>query len=173
MSEQNQEESAELAPAISKKSNMTEADKKWGKKVMDYGFCIIPSILLQAQRRLNLNSTQLTVLLQIADHWWHADAKPFPGKAEIAFRLDITERQVQRIIADLEKAGLVKREERHSKNRGRLSNYYNLDGLAKKLKEFEPEFREAKEQARKAQKAAASRGWRPSRITAADAAGAN
>ena len=162
MAEQNQEKMAKSTPDISKKSNMTEAEKKWGKKVIAYGFCIIPSILLQAQRRLNLNSTQLMVLLQIADHWWHADAKPYPGKAEIAFRLNITERQVQRIIADLEKAGLVRREERTNKSRGRLSNYYHLDGLVAKLKEFEPEFTDAKVQARIAQKEAGSRKWRRS-----------
>lgn len=160
MFEQNQQESVESAPDISRKSNVSEADKKWGKKVNAYGFCIIPSILLQAQRRLNLNSTEMMVLLQIADHWWLADAKPYPGKAEIAFRLNITERQVQRIIAGLEKAGLVRREERTSQSRGRLSNYYHLDGLVAKLKEFEPEFTAIKEESRKAQKHAGSRKWR-------------
>lgn len=158
MTQQNQEESG---PIITKRANMTEAEKKWGKKTIAYGFCIIPSILLQAQRRLNLNSTQMMVLLHIAEHWWYADAKPFPGKAEIAKRLDITERQVQRIISGLEQSGLVRREERRSKSQGRLSNYYHLDGLVRKLKEFEPEYTAIKVQAQKAREHAGSRKWRP------------
>ena len=31
------------------------AASKWGKKVIEYGFCIVPSLLLQAQSRLGLN----------------------------------------------------------------------------------------------------------------------
>lgn len=157
MDPENQEESVDAGGAISKKSNLSNAEKKWGRQVIKSGFCIVPSILLKAQARLELSPAQLAVLLHIADHWWDAAAKPFPGKAELAKRLSVTERQIQRIVADLEKAGLVRREERYSTNQGRLSNFYHLDGLVKKLQELEPEFRQIKEQARKAHKEATSR----------------
>lgn len=150
MTDENQEEIESSAPAVSKRTNMTEADKKWGKPVMDLGFCIVPSLLLQQQHALKLKAQDLVVLLQIADHWWHADARPFPGKAELAMRLGITERQVQRIIAGLEKAGLVKREVRRNKYQARMSNYYNLDGLVQKLRELELQDRELKAAAQEA-----------------------
>lgn len=47
----------------------TKAEKKWGKDVINLGFCMIPSLLLQAQKRLGLNPTQLAILLQLADYW--------------------------------------------------------------------------------------------------------
>lgn len=137
MSAENQEESDETAPAVSKKKNLTEADKKWGKKVIDRGFCIVPSLLLREQHTLKLSAAELVLLLQIADHWWQAANTPFPGKAELAMRLDVTERQVQRIIAKLEKSGLVQRGERWNKYHARMSNFYFLDGLVKRLQELE------------------------------------
>lgn len=150
MSIENQEDSEEAAPAVSKKKSLTEADKKWGKKVVGIGFCIIPSLLLREQHTLKLSAAELVVLLQIADHWWHAEKTPFPGKAELAKRLDVTERQVQRIIARLEEGGFIQRGERWNKYNARMSNFYFLDGLVKKLQELEQLETEKKEAARKA-----------------------
>lgn len=135
--------------------------EKWGEKVMREGHCTIPSLLLRAQRRLHLNPSQLAVLLQIIDHWWEPDRKPFPSKKELSFRLGISERQVQRYITDLEQEGLLRRKERYSEQGGRLTNFYDLQGLVDRLVAIEPEFRKAKEEARAKRKAAASPGWRP------------
>ena len=48
------------ANAAQKSVQTTE--KKWGKKVVGLGFCIVPSLLLKAQRRIGLNPSQLAVL---------------------------------------------------------------------------------------------------------------
>ncbi|CAJ0780644.1 helix-turn-helix domain-containing protein [Ralstonia chuxiongensis] len=120
------------------------SDKKWGKAVMKHGFCIIPSMLLRCQQRLGLNPTQLAVLLQLADYWWQADRKPYPSKQTLHERLGISPRQIQRYIADLEEAGLVKRVERRATNGGKLSNEYDLSGLVDRLKKLAPELNEAK-----------------------------
>jgi DNA-binding MarR family transcriptional regulator len=165
----NQEESEEAAPAVSKKKNLTEADKKWGKKVIDIGFCIIPSLLLREQHTLKLSAAELVVLLQIADHWWQAANTPFPGKAELAKRLDVTERQVQRIIAKLEKSGLVQRGERRNKYHARMSNFYFLDGLVKKLQELEQVEVEKKEAASKATAEVSARRLASAKRSAANA----
>lgn len=146
-------------PVKRAKKNGTSADK-WGKDVIALGFCILPSLLLRAQRRLCLSPTQLAVLIQLADFWWDAGRKPFPKKADLAHRLSLSERQVQRYIAELEEAGLVKRIERRAAHRGKISNEYDLQGLVDKLAEIEPDFREAAEEARAARKAAAGRGMR-------------
>ena len=127
------------------KKSETIAEKKWGKAVIKIGFCMIPSLLLQAQRRLGLNPTQLAILLQLADYWWEADNKPRPSKQTLSDRLGIGPRQIQRHIAEMETAGLVKRIERTGDNNGKLPNYYDLSGLVSKLKQLEPEFTAEKE----------------------------
>lgn len=129
-------------------SNKKASAKKWGEGVMQLGFCIVPSILLKAQRRLGLNSTQLVVLLQLIDYWWTYDNNPFPSKQTLSDRLGLGPRQIQRYMAELEKAGLVTRIERRGGHNGKLSNEYDLAGLVARLKKLAPEFEEANERRR-------------------------
>ena len=56
------------------------AERKWGSRVMEQGYSIVPSLLFRAQRRLGLNATQLALLLHLADHWWARGRLPFPLK---------------------------------------------------------------------------------------------
>jgi predicted transcriptional regulator len=144
----------------SPKPTQKASAEKWGQAVIELGFCLIPSLLLRAQRRLNLNPTELAVLLQLCDFWWDKERKPYPSKETLAQRLSLSERQVQRYIANLEKEGLVCRIERRSVNGGKLSNTYDLSGLVKRLQALEPEFREVKEANRAARNAVAKRGYR-------------
>lgn len=136
------------------------SERKWGKAVMGQGFCMVPSLLLRAQARLGLNARQLAVLMHLADFWWDAERKPFPSKQTLAQRLKIGPRQVQRIIAELEAAGLVKRNQRIAVHKGKLSNEYDLSGLVKRLKELEPEFRQVKEEEKARRRAVARPGLR-------------
>lgn len=160
MSEPNVTENQDDATESPKRTRLKPAAEKWGAKVMEEGFCIIPSLLLRAQRRLHLNPTQLAVLLQIIDHWWHASRKPYPSKKELATRLGIGERQVQRYLTDLEKEGLLKRIERYGEHGGRQTNMYDLQGLVDRLAAIAPEFREARENARQNRKKVATPTWR-------------
>lgn len=154
-----QEQTAEIIKLpVSKASKMSE--RKWGKPVMDLGFCIVPSLILRAQRRLQVNPTQLAVLMHLADYWWDVNRKPFPSKKTLGDRLGLSARQVQRYIADLEKMGLVKRVERRAAHRGKLSNAYDLSGLVKRLKELEPEFSEVEENVKSSRRAVAKPGLR-------------
>lgn len=125
------------------------SEKKWGRAVMKLGFTVLPSLIFRAQARLGLSPTHLAVLLQIADHWWEHERKPYPGTSTLGERLGLSPRQVRRHIADLEKAGLVTRIERRAAHRGKLTNFYDLSGLVEKLKKLEPEFREVQEMKRK------------------------
>ena len=147
---------------------MRESDKKWGKKVMAIGFCVVPSLLLRAQPRLGLNPTQLAVLMQLCDFWWNSDRKPFPGKKALGQRLSLSPRQVQRYIAELEQAGLVQRIERRAEHGGKLTNTYDLSGLVDQLKKLEPDFSAVEEKAKASRKAVAKPGYsRSARHTAA------
>ncbi|HCM9138191.1 MULTISPECIES: helix-turn-helix domain-containing protein [Enterobacter] len=141
--ESNDENGVPTPPAKAKSSRI--ADEKWGKDVMQAGFCIIPSLLLRCQQRLGLNPTQLAVLLQLADFWWEASRKPYPSKQTLSDRLGLSTRQIQRYMAELEQAGLLTRNVRSADNNGKLSNEYDLSGLVKKLKELAPEVLKAKE----------------------------
>jgi DNA-binding HxlR family transcriptional regulator len=118
------------------------AAAKWGTEVMRGGFVTIPSILLRAQRRLGLSGTQLTIILHLADWWLDADRAPWSSKARLSQRIGISERQLQRQIAELETRGYVKRVERVS-NRGKIPNGYDLSGLVAKLNQLAPEFQRA------------------------------
>ena len=143
----NQESNEEIATPIpvAKAKSSRIADDKWGKEVMKAGFCLIPSMLLRCQQRLGLNATQLVVLLQLTDFWWAADRKPYPSKKTLAERLSLSPRQVQRYMAELEKAGLLTRIIRSKDDNSKLSNEYDLSGLVRKLQDLAPEMHKAKE----------------------------
>ncbi|MDT8328486.1 MAG: helix-turn-helix domain-containing protein [Roseovarius sp.] len=145
------------------------SEKKWGKQVMDLGFCIVPSLLLRAQQRLGLNPTQLAVLMQLCDFWWEDARKPHPGKKLLAERLGLSERQVQRYVAELEQAGLVERVERYAAHGGKMTNTYDLSGLVARLKKLEPEFRKVEEDVKTERKAVQKRGYKPKRKPSATA----
>lgn len=123
--------------------DLKESEKKWGRAVMAHGYCIYPSILLQAQSRLGVNAQEMIVLLQLAEHWWRADSKVFPKKEVIASRVGLSTRQVQRHIQRLEELKLVERKERYRSGL-RTSNEYDLRGLVTKLKNIEPDITQAK-----------------------------
>lgn len=125
------------------------SERKWTKPVMKLGFTILPSLIFRAQARLGLNATQLAVLLHLADFWWDQGRRPHPRLRTLADRLDLSTRQVGRVIDSLKKAGFVATEARNARGYGRMSNYYDLSGLVAKLAKLEPEFREADETKRK------------------------
>ncbi|MCY4460431.1 MAG: helix-turn-helix domain-containing protein [Albidovulum sp.] len=118
-------------------------------------------MILRAQQRIGLNPTQLAFLLQLCDFWWDDARKPHPGKKLPAARLGLSERQVQRYIAELEQAGLVKRVERYAANGGKTTNTYDLTGLVERLKKLRPEFRKVEEKVKSERKAVEKRGYKP------------
>lgn len=157
---------AEVIPIRPATASKKASEEKWGKSVMDLGFCIVPSLLLRAQARLGLNPTQLAVLLHLADYWWDVSRKPFPSKQRLADRLKLGPRQVQRYIAELEKAKLVQRIERRAPHKGKISNEYDLTGLVKRLTELEPEFRQVEEEVKASRRAVERPGVRRKRRSA-------
>ncbi len=124
------------------KSLKRRSEAKWGTDVIAQGFTILPSMLFRAQKRLGLSMQQLAVIVQLSDFWWREDELPWPKKGTLAERLGITEKQVQRLCAQLEKAGYIQRVTRMT-GRGQTSNGYDLSGLRKKLQDLVPEFAEA------------------------------
>ena len=137
-----------LTETAGKKDTRRASEKKWGKPVVDYGFCIIPSLLLHAQERLGINAVQLNIIMHLADFWWVRERMPYPSKAVLAHRMGLSERQIQRQMVELEEAGLVGRVQRTRPGRGKTTNAYDLTGLVKRLQELEPEFTQVKQEAK-------------------------
>jgi DNA-binding MarR family transcriptional regulator len=151
--------------ALDKVAATRASERKWGKRVMDFGFCIVPSLLLRAQRRLGLSPTQLAILMHLADRWWDATQNPYPAKSTLADALNLQKRQVRRHIAELEKAGFIKREPRYKGRGNQTSNAYDLSGLVDKLRALEPDFRRAKQEAKQKLRDVTRPGLRPSRVS--------
>ena len=143
----------QIAP---KKETLQASEKKWGKQVIKVGFNVVPSLLFRAQQRLGLTPQQLVVILHLTDFWWEYGRKPWPSVNTLAERMGLKRRQVQRITAELETAGLIKRVERTAKHKGKLSNEYDLSGLVKKLNELASEFLEADKKAKEIKKEVAT-----------------
>jgi hypothetical protein len=135
-----------------------ESEKKWGRAVMDLGYSMVPSLIFRAQARLGLSPVQLALLLHLADYWWHRAQIPYPSKAALAERMNLSTRQIQRYLTELEDAGFIERVERFAGHKGQQSNGYNMSGLVEKLKKLEPEFSQVKEQAKEQAKNVVKRG---------------
>jgi predicted transcriptional regulator len=127
-------------PAIPKEKGALETlrinEKKWSKELMEAGWVSFPSILLEKQQALDLDAVDVNILLHLASYWWTAENKPHPSKRSIAEAIDVTPRTVQRHIAAMESAGLIRREERRISRKGSKTNLYHFDGLIEEAKPF-------------------------------------
>lgn len=130
-----------LSPYQKKFKNMKLEDK-WGSKVLEFGWTAVPTALFLLQKELELNPTQLNVLLNIILHWWGED-KPHPSQKSIAKRMGVSSKTVQRAVFSLEEKGLISKTRTirdNPKYRGR--NRYDLSPLIKKIEEYIPSIRQ-------------------------------
>ena len=105
-------------------------EAKWTKTLMDAGWTVLPSVILERQQALALDAIDVNILLHLARHWWYADNLPHPSKVTVAKCMGIDPSTVRRRITQLEKDGLISRVQRHDPATGRQeTNYYRFDGL--------------------------------------------
>jgi len=97
-------------------------EEKWTPTLMEAGWTVIPSVILERQRGLGLDAIDINILMQLAMHWWFSDNPPRPSKRAIAERMNINVSTVRKRIARMEADGLIRRETRFSAN-------YHFDGL--------------------------------------------
>ena len=126
-------------PKNEKDKGFNHNEKKWSKALMDAGWTVIPSVILERQQALGLDATDINIILQLARHWWHSDNPPHPSKRTIAQCMGIDESTVRRRIAAMEREGLIERRQRRGINHGQLSNEYHFDGLIKSATPFAEE----------------------------------
>lgn len=124
------------------KSTASEADqlrineRKWSPTLMKAGWTVLPNVLFERQQALGLDPLDINILLHIASYWWSESGKPHPSKVTIAKAIGIDPRSVQRRIAALEAAKLIRREERRISKSGSKTNIYHLDGLIEAAKPY-------------------------------------
>lgn len=112
-------------------------EQKWSAPLMDAGWTVLPSIILEKQRALGLDPTDVNILLQLARHWWFNDNLPHPAKTTLAECMGVNPSTVRRHIAQMENDGLIRRVARFDqKHRGQTSNFYDFDGLIKAATPF-------------------------------------
>jgi DNA-binding MarR family transcriptional regulator len=105
-------------------------EQKWTKPLMDAGWTVLPSVILERQRALDLDAVDVNILLQLARHWWYSDNPPHPGKASIAECMGVHVSTVQRRIAKMEAAGYLRRQASFNDATGRQeTNRYYFTGL--------------------------------------------
>jgi predicted transcriptional regulator len=139
----------ELRPAVAVSETDTRSiERRWTKKVLEPGFTVIPAALLRALVRLHLGPNELSVLLQIIDHWWEDEDMPFPSKRRMAERLGVSQKTVQRSVGRLVAEGLIRRKARHGKHGGQTSNLYDLTPLVEKLTPIAEDMVKARDEAR-------------------------
>lgn len=121
-------------------------EAKWTKTLMDAGWTVLPSVILERQKAFGLDAIDVNILLHLAKHWWYSDNLPHPSKASIAECMDIDPSTVRRRIARMENDGLIKRIERYDPGtRRQENNFYSFEGLIKAATPFALEAIEVKE----------------------------
>ena len=112
---------------------------KWGEEACSLGWVSVPTLLLFAQKDLNISSSELNVLLNLLMHWWNKSEKPYPSQSAIAFRSGLAPKTVQRALHSLEDNGLIgKTSTARSNNITRGRNYYDLTPLVERLNRISP-----------------------------------
>src|SRR3979490_506970 len=108
---------------------LKDNEKKWIPTLMKAGWTVLPNIIFERQQALGLDAIDVNIILHIASYWWAQEGKPHPSKKTIAKAMGIEPRTVQRRIARLEAAKLIRRQERRTVGMVSQTNVYHLDGL--------------------------------------------
>jgi len=128
------------------KSDLKVLEQKWSSELIEAGWTVLPAALIEHQRALGLDAIDINIILHLANRWWTADNRPMPSKNTIAIAMNIDPSTVRRRIQRMEKAGLIRREQRRISQIGSKTNIYHLDGLIKELKPFAAKMVEQKKE---------------------------
>jgi hypothetical protein len=136
-------------------------EQKWSKLLMDSGWTAVPSVILERQKALGLDALDMNILMYLTTYWWTHENKPRPAKGTIAQALGVHPRTIQRRIAAMETAKLIRREERRYPGKGSRPNLYHFDGLIKAVGPFAKEKLEVRAEREAERKKSAARKGRP------------
>ncbi len=111
---------------------------KWGDAVSSgrNGFQVLPDVLLRNQQRLQLDATDVVVLINILMHWWEPENWPHPRPTLIAKRMGTTARTVERHIQRMCDLGLMEWLPWEPRGDGPKIRRFDLRPLRERLEEF-------------------------------------
>lgn len=132
-------------------------EKKWSKTLMDAGWTVIPSIIIEKQASFGLDALDMNIILHLVQYWWLPENLPHPSVGTIATAVGVRPRTVQKRIKALEELGLMKREERRYTKNGSTTNLYSFEGLIEAAKPFAKEKQAEKAKTQEAKKARIAR----------------
>lgn len=158
---------ANTKPKNESRTQTLRNEEKWTKPLMDAGWTVIPSVIIQRQSALGLEPIDLTVLLHLASRWWTADNCPHPSLKTLAQSIGVSVSTVQRSLTRMKDAGFLKiRHRRRSEDGGQTSSSYHFDGLIEKVTPYAEEelARRAKHQEEEQQRSLRKRPRSPLRI---------
>jgi len=135
---------------VAEKRGKSSTERIFGAEVISHGFTGVPNILVRAQSRLGISTTQFNIIVQLLSYWIDPTRPPFPPKRELAQRMSITQQTLRINIKALEDKGYISRIQQKTAAGDYGSNIYRLDGLVAKIKELVPDFDEEREERRKA-----------------------
>lgn len=127
------------AAAQQRQEGFRRNEQKWTPTLLDAGWSMIPNVILERQAALQLDATDMNILLHLVRHWWFAEQLPFPSKRTIAECMGITADTVRRRIKKMEAAGYIKRIKRSDPRHGQQTNYHDLAGLIRECLPFAEE----------------------------------
>jgi len=110
---------------------------KWGVELVEAGWTMIPSTILEHQAALGLDPVDMNILLQLARYWWRADNPPHPAIKTIAACIKKSPSTVQRRITKLKNSGLIEVEHRFDdRHHGQKTSNYRFTGLIDEATRF-------------------------------------
>ena len=116
---------------------------KWGAAVSGgaIGFQALPDIFVRSQARLGLSAAEMIVLINVLMYWWNPEQWPHPRPIQIANKMGVSSRTVERKLISLERKGLIRRLSSEENGEGPRIRRIDLTGLIQALKELAEEFR--------------------------------
>lgn len=129
---------------MSEKFSKTQFEDKWGNDALLMGWTAIPTSLFFLQSSLSISPIAFNVLLNLLAHWWKTHEWPHPSQENLAARIGVSVRTVQRGLFELEDRGVImkiKTSRDHPKYKGR--NIYDLSKLVDTLNERTPNLKES------------------------------
>jgi len=131
-----------------KQERVRRNEEKWTPTLIEAGWTVIPSVILERQQALGLDALDINIILHLARLWWFSDNPPRPTKAAIAEWIGVDPSTVRRHIAAMEEAGFIKRISRFDPKYGQQANEYRFDGLIKEATPYAEELLKEREQRR-------------------------
>lgn len=149
----------------------SSTEKIFGAEVISHGYTGVPNILVQAQSRLGISTTQFNIIVQLLSYWIDPARPPFPPKRELAQRMSITPQTLRINIKALEEKKYIARVQQKTAAGDYGSNIYHLDGLIAKIKELVGDFDEERKERRDSRAKTETPNARRNARRAANAAG--